>query len=52
MVKVSGLVVAASGVKAKAQVLTVMCRSCQTTINNIQVKPGLEGYPLPRRCNT
>ena len=29
LVKVSGIVVAASGVKARAQSITVMCRSCQ-----------------------
>ena len=52
LVKVSGLIVAASGVKAKAQTLTVQCRSCQTTINNLPVKAGLEGYQLPRKCNT
>ncbi|KAK8749781.1 hypothetical protein OTU49_015539 [Cherax quadricarinatus] len=52
LVKVAGIVVAASGVKAKALVLTVQCRSCQTTLTNIPVKPGLEGYQLPRKCNT
>ncbi|XP_037789719.1 DNA replication licensing factor Mcm5-like [Penaeus monodon] len=52
LVKVAGIVVAASGVKAKALTLTVQCRSCQTTIPNIPVKPGLEGYQLPRKCNT
>ncbi|KAA0198464.1 hypothetical protein HAZT_HAZT005630 [Hyalella azteca] len=52
LVSVVGLVVAASGVKAKARTMTVQCRSCQTTINNLPVKPGLEGYMLPRKCNT
>ncbi|KAK3869216.1 hypothetical protein Pcinc_025464 [Petrolisthes cinctipes] len=52
LVKVAGIVIAASGVKAKALTLTVQCRSCQTTINNLPVKPGLEGYQLPRKCNT
>lgn len=52
LVKVAGIVVSASGVKAKAQTLSVQCRSCQTTIPNIPVKPGLEGYQLPRKCNT
>jgi len=52
LVSVVGLVVAASGVKAKAQTITVQCRGCQTCINNLPVKPGLEGYMLPRRCNT
>ncbi|XP_076060472.1 minichromosome maintenance 5 [Oratosquilla oratoria] len=52
LLKVAGIVVAASGVKAKAKTLTVQCRSCQATIPNIDVKPGLEGYQLPRKCNT
>ncbi|KAK7074488.1 minichromosome maintenance protein 5 [Halocaridina rubra] len=52
LVKVAGIVIASSGVKAKAQTLTVQCRSCQTAIPNIPVKPGLEGYQLPRKCNT
>uniref|UniRef100_A0A2P2HWJ7 DNA replication licensing factor MCM5 n=1 Tax=Hirondellea gigas TaxID=1518452 RepID=A0A2P2HWJ7_9CRUS len=52
LVSVVGLVVAASGIKAKAQTLTVQCRSCQVSINNIPVKPGLEGYMLPRKCTT
>lgn len=52
LVSVVGLVVAASGVKAKAQTLTVQCRSCQASLNNLPVKPGLEGYLLPRKCNT
>merc|ERR1711962_1986837 len=52
LVKVAGIVVAASGVKAKAQLMTVMCRSCQATLTNIPVQPGLEGYQMPRKCNT
>lgn len=52
LVKVAGIVVAASGVKAKAQIMTVMCRSCQATLTNIPVQPGLEGYQMPRKCNT
>ena len=52
MVKVAGIVVAASGVKAKAQSLTIQCQTCRNTITNLEVKPGLEGYQLPRRCNT
>lgn len=49
---ISGMVVAASNVKAKATVLTIQCRSCRTTIPNLPVKPGLEGYALPRSCNS
>ncbi|MPC27074.1 DNA replication licensing factor mcm5 [Portunus trituberculatus] len=52
LVKVAGIVVAASGVKAKAQTITIQCQTCRNTITNLPVKPGLEGYQLPRRCNT
>lgn len=49
--KVSGIVVAATNIRAKATSLTIQCRSCRSTIPNIPVKPGLEGYALPRKCN-
>uniref|UniRef100_A0A6B0VF75 DNA replication licensing factor MCM5 n=1 Tax=Ixodes ricinus TaxID=34613 RepID=A0A6B0VF75_IXORI len=52
LVKVPGIVIAASGIKAKATSLTLQCRSCRETVPNIPVKPGLEGYALPRRCNS
>lgn len=49
--KVSGIVVSASTIKAKATSLTIQCRGCRSTMPNIPVKPGLEGYALPRTCN-
>jgi len=49
--KVSGIVVSASAIKAKATALTIQCRSCRNTMANIKVKPGMEGYALPRKCN-
>ncbi|XP_043190642.1 DNA replication licensing factor mcm5-like [Amphibalanus amphitrite] len=52
LVKVPGIIVAASGVRAKATRLSVQCRSCRTVIPNLAVRPGLEGYQLPRKCNT
>jgi len=52
LVKIPGIIVAASGIKAKATRITIQCRSCRTTIPNLPIKPGLEGYPLPRKCNT
>jgi len=52
LVKIPGIIIAASGIKAKATRITIQCRSCRTTIPNIPIKPGLEGYPLPRKCNT
>ena len=50
--KISGIVVAASTIKAKATSLTIQCRTCRSTVSNIPVKPGLEGYALPRKCNS
>ena len=52
LVKIPGIVIAASAIKSKATSLTIQCRSCRNTLNNIAVKPGLEGYSLPRKCNT
>lgn len=49
--KVSGIVVSASTIKAKATQLTIQCRSCRNTMSNLKVKPGMEGYALPRKCN-
>lgn len=49
---ISGIVVAASNVRAKATSLTIQCRTCRATVPNIPVKPGLEGYALPRSCNS
>ena len=43
LVKVPGIVVAASSVKAKAHRISIQCRSCRTVIPNIDIKPGLEG---------
>ncbi|XP_063426896.1 DNA replication licensing factor mcm5-like [Mytilus trossulus] len=52
LVRIPGIVIAASSIKAKATRLTIQCRSCRNTVNNIAVNPGLEGYALPRKCNT
>lgn len=52
LVKVAGIIVAASGIKAKANKITIQCRTCGNVIPNLNVNPGLEGYPLPRKCNT
>lgn len=50
MVKISGIIVAASQVRAKATKITLQCRTCRHTINNIELKPGLDGFTLPRTC--
>ncbi|KAI1239197.1 hypothetical protein IHE44_0012310 [Lamprotornis superbus] len=51
LVKIPGIVIAATPVRAKATRITIQCRSCRNTISNIAVRPGLEGYALPRKCN-
>ena len=52
LVKVPGIVIQASGVRAKATHITIQCRSCRTYQAGIAVKPGLEGYSMPRKCTT
>ncbi|KAL3312218.1 minichromosome maintenance protein 5 [Cichlidogyrus casuarinus] len=52
LVKISGIVIAASGVRSKAIKLTLQCRGCRQFLPNISVKPGLDGYMLPRKCNS
>ncbi|XP_019642262.1 PREDICTED: DNA replication licensing factor mcm5-like [Branchiostoma belcheri] len=52
LVKIPGIMIAASTIRAKATRITIQCRSCRTFVPNIAVKPGLEGYQLPRKCNT
>ena len=49
LVKIPGIIVSASGIKAKATQISIQCRSCRAVIPNISIKPGLEGYALPRR---
>ncbi|CAG0880353.1 unnamed protein product [Cyprideis torosa] len=50
--KVTGIVVAASGVRSKAVKIAIQCRTCRTVVPNILLKSGLEGYQLPRKCNS
>lgn len=52
LVKVPGIVVSCSGLRAKATRITIRCRSCNNTIPNIPVKPGLDGYIIPKVCPT
>lgn len=52
LVKVAGVVISASGIKAKTTRISIQCRSCGNTIPNLPVNPGLEGYALPRKCTT
>eukprot|EP00118_Oscarella_pearsei_P026954 m.310596 g.310596 ORF g.310596 m.310596 type:complete len:737 (+) comp52950_c0_seq1:92-2302(+) len=52
LVKISGIIISASSIRSKAVSLTLQCRSCKNFLPNIAVKPGLEGYALPRKCTT
>ncbi|KAG7200078.1 hypothetical protein KM043_000524 [Ampulex compressa] len=52
LIKIPGIVVSASGIRAKATKIAIQCRSCRNTQANIAIKPGLEGYALPRKCTT
>ena len=52
LVKTVGIVIAASSIRTKASHIAVQCRSCRNVISNIKVKPGLEGYAMPRKCNS
>ncbi|KAB0790340.1 hypothetical protein PPYR_02088 [Photinus pyralis] len=52
LVKIPGIIVTTSGVKAKATKITIQCRSCQNIVPNLLIKPGLEGYLMPRKCHT
>ncbi len=52
LVKIPGIVVSASSVRPKATRISVQCRSCRAVVPNIDIRPGLEGYALPRKCNT
>uniref|UniRef100_A0A8C0Q500 DNA replication licensing factor MCM5 n=4 Tax=Canis lupus TaxID=9612 RepID=A0A8C0Q500_CANLF len=52
LVKIPGIIISASGVRAKATRISIQCRSCRNTLSNIAMRPGLEGYALPRKCNT
>nr|CAH0098446.1 unnamed protein product [Daphnia galeata] len=50
LVKIPGIIVSATGIKAKATKISIQCRSCRNVVPNLTIKPGLEGYILPRKC--
>jgi DNA replication licensing factor MCM5 len=49
LVKVPGIVIAASKVRAKATTITATCRQCRNTIK-LNLAGGLAGVSLPRVC--
>uniref|UniRef100_A0A667XD49 DNA replication licensing factor MCM5 n=1 Tax=Myripristis murdjan TaxID=586833 RepID=A0A667XD49_9TELE len=52
LVKVPGIIISATAVRAKATKVCLQCRGCRSVISNIPLPPGLQGYALPRKCNT
>lgn len=50
MIKVSGIVIAASQVRARATKVSLQCRTCHHIITDLPIEPGLEGFALPRKC--
>ncbi|XP_076351638.1 minichromosome maintenance 5 isoform X1 [Tachypleus tridentatus] len=52
LIKITGIVISASGIQTKATNITIQCRSCQEVVPNIPVKLGFEGVAFPRRCNS
>ena len=51
LVKVHGIIISATPVRAKATRVCLQCRGCRNLISNIPLPPGLQGYALPRKCN-
>ncbi|XP_054154018.1 DNA replication licensing factor mcm5-A-like [Oppia nitens] len=52
LVKLPGIVIAASNVRAKATKISLQCRGCREIVNDLNINAGLEGYLLPRKCNS
>lgn len=52
LIKVPGIIISASAIRVKATRISIQCRGCKNTIPNIGIKPGLEGYAMPRSCPT
>uniref|UniRef100_A0A914HME9 DNA replication licensing factor MCM5 n=1 Tax=Globodera rostochiensis TaxID=31243 RepID=A0A914HME9_GLORO len=52
LVKVSGIVVSASQVRSRATKVTLQCRTCRHTIADREIRAGLEGFQLPRQCQS
>ncbi|XP_016382218.1 DNA replication licensing factor mcm5-like [Sinocyclocheilus rhinocerous] len=52
LVKIPGIIISSTAVRAKATKVCLQCRGCRAVISNIPLPPGLQGYALPRKCNT
>lgn len=52
LLKISGIIVASSQVRSRATRISLQCRSCRHVINDNEIKPGLENFQLPRKCQS
>jgi DNA replicative helicase MCM subunit Mcm2 (Cdc46/Mcm family) len=50
LVKITGIVIAASRTKAKATSVTLLCKNCKN-IKVVACRPGLGGAVVPRSCD-
>ncbi|MQL98590.1 hypothetical protein Taro_031301 [Colocasia esculenta] len=50
LVKIAGITIAASRVKAKATYVTLMCKNCKS-VKTVPCRPGLGGAIIPRSCD-
>ncbi|KAL8037391.1 hypothetical protein ABFX02_11G036700 [Erythranthe guttata] len=50
LVKISGIVIAASRTKAKATYVTLLCKNCKN-VKLVPCRPGLGGAIVPRSCD-
>lgn len=50
LVKIAGIVIAASRVKAKATHVTLVCKNCRN-LKTVPCRAGLGGALVPRSCD-
>jgi DNA replication licensing factor MCM5 len=50
LVKIAGIAIAASRVKAKATHVTLLCKNCRS-VRTVSCRPGLGGAIVPRSCD-
>ncbi|GAU97634.1 hypothetical protein RvY_08898-2 [Ramazzottius varieornatus] len=52
LIRLNGIVIAASGVRVRPSTVTLECSSCGYVKPNLRLKPGFEGLLLPRTCDS
>lgn len=50
LIRVSGIVIAASRTRAKATYVSLMCKNCKS-VKSVPCRPGLGGAIMPRSCD-